>query len=149
MKVNVYRLEKTWRVRSGQGTWTRPDPPRFGPDPTRRSCQFSGPNPTRLDPRVDPTREQLWDGISLETGWRPGLKSNAWTASSCVYPRLKPCLIGKKTDVIKYPDMRNDIKKSYTWWQCHAPCAAPCPSARPSPCPCARPFPCPSLSRDC
>ena len=27
VKVNVYRLGKTWRVRSGQVIWTRLDPP--------------------------------------------------------------------------------------------------------------------------
>ena len=43
----------------GQDTWTRPDPTRQGLDPTRRSCQYSGPDPTRPDPRIDPTQEQL------------------------------------------------------------------------------------------
>ena len=79
VKVNVYMLGKKGgsdRVRV------------LGPDPTRRYCQYSGPdptqpdptrparvwtrpavfvniqdptrpNPTRPDPRVDPTREQL------------------------------------------------------------------------------------------
>ena len=64
VKVNVYRLGKTWRVRSGQGTWTQPDPTRQCLDPTRPAVLVhipdpTRPNPTRPDPRVDPTREQL------------------------------------------------------------------------------------------
>ena len=50
VKVNVYRLEKTWRVRSGQGTWTRPDPPGSGPDPTRPAALVNIPDPTRPNP---------------------------------------------------------------------------------------------------
>ena len=44
------------RVRSGQDTWTRPDLPGSGPDPTRRYCQYSGPDPTQPDPTRGSTR---------------------------------------------------------------------------------------------
>ena len=50
VKVNVYRLGKTWRVRSGQGTWTRPDPTRQGLDPTRPAVLVHIPDPTRPNP---------------------------------------------------------------------------------------------------
>jgi len=61
VKVNVYRLEKTWRVRSGQGSWTRPDPTRQGLDPTRPDPPFfsiyrTRPDPTRPDPSRGSTR---------------------------------------------------------------------------------------------
>ena len=54
VKVNAYRLGKKWWVMSFQGTWTRPDPPGSGPDPTRRFCPYSGPNPTRPAGPPDP-----------------------------------------------------------------------------------------------
>ena len=59
VKVNVYRLGKIWRVRSGQGTWTRPDPPGSEPDPTRPAVLVNildptRPNPTRPAGRPDP-----------------------------------------------------------------------------------------------
>ena len=50
VKVNDYRLGKTWRVRSGQGTWTRPDPTRQGQDPTRPAVLVHIADPTQPDP---------------------------------------------------------------------------------------------------
>ena len=50
VKVNVYTHRKTWRVRSGQGTWTLPDPPVSGPDPTRPAVLVQIPDPTRPNP---------------------------------------------------------------------------------------------------
>ena len=69
VKINVYWLRKKWRVRSGQDTWTRPDPTRQGLDPTRIFCQYSGPDPTQPDPRVDPTREQLCCVLMIMQRW--------------------------------------------------------------------------------
>ena len=57
VKVNVYRLGKTWRVRSGHGTWTRPDPTRQGLDPTRPAVFVNIRDPTQPDPRVDQIRD--------------------------------------------------------------------------------------------
>ena len=67
VKVNVYRLGKNGG--SGRVRVLGPDPTRPArvwtrADPTRRYCKYSGPDPTqpdptRSDPRVDPTREQL------------------------------------------------------------------------------------------
>ena len=74
--VNVYRLEKTWRVRSGQGTWTRPDPPGSGPDPTRPAILVHIPDPTQPDPtrpagRPDPGTTLCIGPLVL---WISGLK---------------------------------------------------------------------------
>ena len=50
------RLAYKQRVRSGPGTWTRPDPSVSGPDPTRRMLNHSGPDQTRPDPTRWSTR---------------------------------------------------------------------------------------------
>ena len=68
--LSLSKLLQAWKNMAGQvGSGyldpTRPDPPGSGPDPTQPAVLVNIPdptrhNPTRPNPRVDPTREQLW-----------------------------------------------------------------------------------------
>jgi len=69
-------------VRLGPGMWTRPDPPASGPDSPNSKIFRTRPDPTRHDPRVDPTREQLCMTLSslyflARTSSIPSVKSGA------------------------------------------------------------------------